>query len=57
MMDMMVNIMTEVLDILAIATKEMKQSRCSESILLISFLKAHWCRIVFKEGGGNKEAR
>ena len=34
MMDMMVKIIVEVLDILGTATKEMKQSRASETILL-----------------------
>ena len=33
MTDMMVKIMVEVLDILGIATKEMKQSRASKAIL------------------------
>jgi hypothetical protein len=41
MTDMMVNIMVEVLDILGTATKEMKQSRASEPILLLSLLEAH----------------
>jgi hypothetical protein len=41
MTDMMVKIMVEVLDILATATKEMKQSRFSEFILLLKSLKAH----------------
>ena len=35
MTDMMVKIMVEVLDILAIATKEMRQSRFSEVVLLL----------------------
>ena len=36
-------ITVEVLDILATATKEMKQSRFSEFILLLKSLKAHVC--------------
>ena len=47
MTDMMVKIMVEVLDILATATKEMKQSRFSESILLLEFLKAYTCSELF----------
>ena len=35
MTDMMVKIMVEVLDILAIATKEMRQNRFSEVVLLL----------------------
>ncbi len=41
MTETMVNIMVEVLDILGTATKEMKQSRLSEPILLLRFLEAH----------------
>jgi hypothetical protein len=41
MTDMMGNIMVEVLDILGTATKEMKQSRASEPILLLRLLEAH----------------
>jgi hypothetical protein len=40
MTDMMVKIMVEVLDILATATKEIKQSRFSEFIPLLKSLKA-----------------
>ena len=47
MTDMMVKIMAEVLDILATATKEMKQSRFSEFIILIGSLKAHACSELF----------
>ena len=47
-------IMVEVLDILAIATKEMKHSRFSEFILLLKFLKAHVCSETFlKKVAGN----
>ena len=38
---MMIKIMVEVLDILGVATKEMKQSRASEAILCIQLLEAH----------------
>jgi hypothetical protein len=56
MTDMMVKIMVEVLDILATATKEIKQSRFSEFILLLKSLKAHaMFRKVLKEGGWNHE--
>jgi hypothetical protein len=41
MTDMMVKIVIEVLDILGIATKEMKQSRASEPALLLKMLEAH----------------
>jgi hypothetical protein len=41
MTDMMGNIIVEVLDILGTATKEMKQSRASEPILLLRLLDAH----------------
>ena len=41
MTDMMVKIMVEVLDILGIATKEMKESRASEVILPLGLLKAY----------------
>ena len=41
MTDMIIKVMVEVLDILGIATKEMKQSRASEAILLIQLLEAH----------------
>ncbi len=41
MTDMMVKIMVEVLDILAIATKEMKQSRASMIVLRFTLLEAH----------------
>jgi hypothetical protein len=40
MTDLMVKIMVEVLDILATATKEMKQSRFSEFLLRLSLLEA-----------------
>ena len=40
MTDMIIKVMVEVLDILGIATKEMKQSRASEAILLIQMLEA-----------------
>jgi predicted XRE-type DNA-binding protein len=43
MTDMMVKIMVEVLDILGTATKEMKQSRASELILVLRSLEAHVC--------------
>ena len=39
MTDMMVKIIVEVLDILGTATKEMKQSRASELILISDHLK------------------
>jgi hypothetical protein len=55
MTDMMVKIMAEVLDILATATKEMKQSRFSEFVLRLGLLEAHMCRNVSQEGGGNNE--
>ncbi len=41
MTDKMVEITVEVLDILATATKEMKQSRASELVLRHTFLGAH----------------
>ena len=41
MTEKMVEITVEVLDILATATKEMKQSRASESVLRHTFLEAH----------------
>ena len=41
MTEMMVKIIVEVLDILATATKEMKQSRFSEVVLCNNLLKAH----------------
>ena len=41
MTEMMVKIMVEVLDILATATKEMKQSRFSEFIPRLSLLEAN----------------
>src|ERR1700677_2688301 len=41
MTDMMVKIMVEILDILGTATKEMKQSQTSESILCFRWLEAH----------------
>ena len=41
MTEMMVKIMVEVLDILAIVTKEMKQSRSSEVIFRLKTLEAH----------------
>jgi hypothetical protein len=40
MTDKMVQITVEILDILAIATKEMKQSRASEFDLRLTFLEA-----------------
>ncbi len=40
MTDMMVKIMVEILDILAIATKEIKQSQASEFVLRLRLLKA-----------------
>jgi predicted XRE-type DNA-binding protein len=43
MTDMMVKIMVEVLDILGTATKEMKQSRASELILVLRSLEVHVC--------------
>ena len=43
MTDMMVNIIVEVLDILATATKEMKQSRASEFMLYMRSLETHMC--------------
>ena len=56
MSDMMVKIIVEVLDILATATKEMKQSRFSEFILLLKSLKAHICLETFlkKVAGSTK---
>ena len=48
MTDMMVNIMVEVLDILATATKEMKQSRFSEFILSLRLQRQCW-RPIFVE--------
>ena len=55
MTDMMVKIMVEVLDILATATKEMKQSRFSEFTLLRS-LNAYMCSESFlkKVAGATK---
>ncbi len=47
MTDMMVKIMVEFLDILGTATKEMKQSRLSEVILLLRLLGAHVCSEIF----------
>lgn len=41
MTDVMVKIIVEVLDILATATKEMKQSRASEFSLQLTLLEAH----------------
>jgi hypothetical protein len=56
MTEMMVKIMVQVLDILGIATKEMKQSRFSEVVLPLRLLKAYVCRNVFEKGSGNNEA-
>ena len=47
MSNMMVNIIVEVLDILGIATKEMKQSRASEVILCLRLLEAQACSEIF----------
>jgi hypothetical protein len=56
MTDMMVKIMVEVLDILATATKEMKQSRFSEFTLLLRSLNAYICSETFlkKVAGATK---
>ena len=56
MTDMMVKIMVEVLDILATATKEMKQSRFSEILLRLRLFATNMCRNLFEEGGRNDEA-
>jgi transposase len=60
MTNMMAKIMVEVLDILGTATKEMKQSRASVSIVVPSSSVARGScmfRKVSEEGGGNNEAR
>ena len=41
MTEMMVRIMVEVLDILATATKEMKQTRFSEVVFCLRLFEAH----------------
>lgn len=53
MMDKMVEIIVEVIDILATATKEMNQSRASEFVPRYAFLSAHICpeKIVTKIAG------
>ena len=55
MTDMMVKIMVEVLDILAIATKEMRQSRFSEVVHLYVIRDSYLFRDISKEGGRNDE--
>ena len=55
MTDMMVKIMVEVLDILATATKEMRQSRFSEAILPDVARGSYMFRKIPKEGGRNDE--
>lgn len=58
MTDVMVKIIVEVLDILATATKEMKQSRASEFALPPTSHEAHMSfRNFFEEGSRSDKAR
>jgi phosphate starvation-inducible protein PhoH len=58
MTDKMVEITVEVLDILATATKELKQSRASEFVLRHTLLKTHiGFRKVREKGGGADGSR